>query len=63
MTATFQSVYTPMMTQLHPLTLSFRNPEVERAFAANLLSRLRVQGRAAILVGTLIYLMLSLIHI
>ncbi|MGB4913041.1 MAG: diguanylate cyclase [Candidatus Dechloromonas phosphoritropha] len=57
MTATFQSVYTPMMTQLHPLTLSFRNPEVERAFAANLLSRLRVQGRAAILVGTLIYLM------
>ncbi|MGB2903835.1 MAG: diguanylate cyclase [Candidatus Dechloromonas phosphoritropha] len=46
-----------MMTQLHPLTLSFRNPEVERAFAANLLSRLRVQGRAAILVGTLIYLM------
>lgn len=57
MTATFQSVDTPMMTQLHPLTLSFRNPEVERAFAANLLSRLRVQGRAAILVGTLIYLM------
>ena len=47
----------PMMAQLHPLTLRFRNPEVERAFAANLLSRLRVQGRAAILVGTLIYLM------
>lgn len=46
----------PMMAQLHPLTLSFRNPEVERAFAGHLLSRLRVQGRAAILVGTLIYL-------
>ena len=47
----------PMPAQLHPLTLSFRNPEVERAFASHLLSRLRVQGRAAILVGTLIYLM------
>ena len=46
----------PIMAQLHPLTLSFRNPEVERAFAGHLLSRLRVQGRAAILVGTLIYL-------
>ena len=46
----------PLMAQLHPLTLSFRNPEAERAFAGHLLSRLRVQGRAAILVGTLIYL-------
>ncbi len=46
----------PMIAQLHPLTLSFRKPEVERAFAGHLLPRLRVQGRAAILVGTLIYL-------
>ena len=46
----------PMIAQLHLLTLSFRNPEVERAFAGHLLPRLRVQGRAAILVGTVIYL-------
>ena len=46
----------PMIAQLHLLTLSFRNPEVERAFAGQLLPRLRVQGRAAILVGTVIYL-------
>ena len=38
----------PMMAQLHPLTLSFRDPEVERAFASHLVPRLRVQGRAAI---------------
>lgn len=47
----------PMMAQLHPLTLSFRDPEVERAFASHLVPRLRVQGRAAILVGTFVYLL------
>jgi diguanylate cyclase (GGDEF)-like protein len=46
-----------MMAQLHPLTLSFRDPEVERAFASHLVPRLRVQGRAAILVGTFVYLL------
>ena len=47
----------PMMAQLHPLTLSFRDPEVERAFASHMVPRLRVQGRAAILVGTFVYLL------
>jgi len=46
-----------MMAQLHPLTLSFRDPEVERAFASHMVPRLRVQGRAAILVGTFVYLL------
>ena len=45
-----------MMKRLHPLTLSFRDPEAERAFAAHSLARLRLQGRAAILVGTFVYL-------
>ena len=47
----------PIPAQLHPLTLRFRDPEVERAFAGQLVPRLRVQGRVAILVGMLIYLM------
>ena len=42
----------PMIAQLHPPTLSFRDSGVERAFAGHLLPRLRVQGGAAILVGT-----------
>lgn len=46
-----------MLEQLHPLTLSFRKREVERAFAVHLLSRLRLQGRTAIIVGTFIYLL------
>ncbi|MGB9193499.1 MAG: GGDEF domain-containing protein, partial [Azonexus sp.] len=47
----------PIMAQLHPLTLSFRKPEVERAFASHLVPRLRVQGRAAIVFGTFVYLL------
>lgn len=46
-----------MIERLHPLTLSFRDPETERAFAAHSLARLRLQGRAAILVGTFVYLL------
>ncbi len=46
-----------MKKRLHPLTLSFRDPEAERAFAAHSLARLRLQGRAAILVGTFVYLL------
>ena len=57
MTASFPNMSKPLMAQLHPLTLSFRNPEVERAFASHLVPRLRVQGRAAIVFGTFVYLL------
>ncbi len=50
-----------MMERLHPLTLSFRDPEAERAFAAHSLARLRLQGQAAILVGTFVYLLYGLL--
>ena len=43
------------MNRLHPLTLSFRDPETEQAFVRHLLPRLRLQGRAAIAVGTVVY--------
>jgi diguanylate cyclase (GGDEF)-like protein len=50
-----------MPERMHPLTLVFRDPEVERAFARYSLGRLRVQGRLAILVGTLVYLLYGLL--
>ena len=50
-----------MMERLHPLTLSFRDSESERAFACHSLARLRLQGRAAILVGTVVYMMYGLL--
>jgi diguanylate cyclase (GGDEF)-like protein len=40
---------------MHPLTLRFDDPETERAFIRQLLPRLRLQGRAAIVVGVIIY--------
>jgi diguanylate cyclase (GGDEF)-like protein len=40
---------------MHPLTLSFHDPETERAFLRQLLPRLRLQGRAAIVVGVFVY--------
>jgi diguanylate cyclase len=43
------------MTRLHPLTLSFREPGTEQAFLRHLLPRLRLQGRAAIVIGALVY--------
>jgi diguanylate cyclase (GGDEF)-like protein len=52
---------TNMPERMHPLTLVFRDPEVERAFATHSLGRLRVQGRVAILVGTLVYLLYGLL--
>ena len=50
-----------MPERMHPLTLVFRDPAVERAFAAHSLGRLRVQGRVAIVVGTLVYLLYGLL--
>lgn len=50
-----------MMERLHPLTLAFRDPEAERAFAEHSLARIRLQGRAAILVGTFVYLLYGLL--
>ena len=43
------------MNRVHPLTLSFHDSETERAFARHLLPRLRLQGRAAIVVGVFVY--------
>jgi diguanylate cyclase (GGDEF)-like protein len=40
---------------MHSLTLSFHDPETERAFIRHLLPRLRLQGRAAIVVGVFVY--------
>ena len=40
---------------MHPLTLRFHDPETERAFLRQLLPRLRLQGRAAIIVGVFVY--------
>jgi len=43
------------MNRVHPLTLRFHDPEAERAFLRQLLPRLRLQGRTAILVGVFVY--------
>lgn len=43
------------MNRMHPLTLSFHDPETEHAFQRQLLPRLRLQGRAAIVVGVFVY--------
>ena len=43
------------MNRMHPITLSFHDPETESAFVRHLLPRLRLQGRAAIVVGVIIY--------
>ena len=43
------------MNRMHSLTLSFHDPETERAFIRQLLPRLRLQGRAAIVVGVFVY--------
>jgi len=43
------------MNRMHPLSLSFHDPETECAFVRHLLPRLRLQGRAAILVGIFVY--------
>lgn len=40
---------------MHPLTLSFHDSATERAFARHLVPRLRLQGRAAIIVGVIVY--------
>ena len=43
------------MTQMHLLTLSFHDSATERAFVRHLVPRLRLQGRAAIVVGCIVY--------
>ncbi len=43
------------MKKMHSLSLSFHDPEAERAFLRHLLPRLRQQGRAAIIVGVVVY--------
>jgi diguanylate cyclase len=43
------------MNNMHWLSLSFHDLETERAFLRHLLPRLRLQGRAAIVVGVFVY--------
>ncbi|PKO48874.1 MAG: GGDEF domain-containing protein [Betaproteobacteria bacterium HGW-Betaproteobacteria-4] len=43
------------MTRMHPLTLRFNDSETEQAFLRQLVPRLRLQGRAAIVVGVIVY--------
>lgn len=43
------------MNRMHPITLRFHDPDTERAFHRQLLPRLRLQGRAAIVVGIIVY--------
>ncbi|AXS79511.1 GGDEF domain-containing protein [Dechloromonas sp. HYN0024] len=43
------------MNRMHSITLSFHDPVTECAFARQLVPRLRLQGRAAIVVGVIIY--------
>lgn len=43
------------MTRMHLLTLGFHDSATERAFVRHLLPRLRLQGRAAIIVGAIVY--------
>lgn len=45
------------MNSMHSLTLSFRSPETEQAFARYSFPRILVQGRAAITIGALVYFM------
>lgn len=44
------------MTSRHPLTLAFSDPELEQSYLDASVERERIQGRAAIIVGTLVYL-------
>ena len=43
------------MNRMHMLSLRFHDSETEHAFVRHLLPRLRLQGRAAILVGVIVY--------
>lgn len=43
------------MTRMHLLTLGFHDSATEQAFVRHLLPRLRLQGRAAIIVGAIVY--------
>lgn len=49
------------MNRAHPLTLRFHDSETERAFIRHLLPRLRLQGRAAIIVGVCIYFLYGVV--
>lgn len=49
------------MSQIHPLTLSFRNPALEQSFFQATLDRTRRQGQAAMAVGILVYLLHGLL--
>jgi diguanylate cyclase (GGDEF)-like protein len=49
------------MSQIHPLTLSFRDPTLEKSFSQATLDRTRRQGQAAMVVGLLVYLLHGLL--
>ena len=43
------------MRKMHLLTLGFHDAATEQAFVSHILPRLRLQGRAAIVVGCFVY--------
>ncbi len=49
------------MASVHPFTLSFEDRELESSFQQTMVARMRLQGRLAIIVGTLIYLALGML--
>jgi diguanylate cyclase (GGDEF)-like protein len=49
------------MNGLHPVTLSFYDPETEHAYAAYALPSIVVQGRAAVAIGAIVYFIYGLL--
>lgn len=46
---------------MHPLTLRFSNPDQEAVYLSTALARERIQGRTAIIVGVIVYLIYGLL--
>lgn len=51
------------MPAVHPFTLTFQDRDLEGAFLHAMVSRMRHQGRVAIIVGTIIYLALGILDV
>lgn len=54
----FEEVF---MNRMHPFTLSFADRDTEREFVLSTLPRTRLQGRTAMLVGMVVYLLCGLL--
>lgn len=51
------------MTKMHPITLGFRDSKLEASYLAASFVRERIQGRTAIIVGTVVYLLYGLLDL